>query len=476
MSSSLEKKILVVDDDDSIREFLEIILEREGYNVVLASSGKKAVAVIEAENPDLILCDIRLGDISGIEVLKEAKKISSKIVVIMMSAFATTENAVDAMNNGAYDYLPKPFDNDDLLIALSRALKMKSLERDKEDLDLCLKKNIHFDKIVGSSPLMQNIYEKISKAAPTKTNIMITGESGTGKELVARAVHEQSNRADFPFIVINCGGIPENLMESELFGYVKGAFTGADREKQGIFAAANGGTLFLDEISELPYSLQVKLLRVVQERKIKPVGGTIESDIDVRIICATNKSLEQEVINGNFREDLFYRLNVIELKMPPLRDRKEDIKTLAQHFMDKYSREAGKKISKLSSYALDLLQKYDFPGNVRELENIIERSVALSATNIILPESLSLSLHKRKTIENNDFKTGLISSGFTSDLCVDFDEVESGVDLDRILCEIERNYLLKSLEATNNSKNKAAHLLNISFRSFRYRLKKHNID
>lgn len=470
-----KKMVLVVDDDDGIREFLGIILAREKYLTSFASTGSQALKMINEEAFHLVLCDIRLGDINGIEVLKHAKKINRNMVVIMMSAYATTENAVEAMNNGAYDYLPKPFDNDDLLNTISRALKMKSLEKDREDISQNLKKNIYFNKIVGSSPAMTIIYEKIEKAAPTKTNIMITGESGTGKELIAKAIHEQSDRRDFPFIVVNCGGIPENLIESEFFGYVKGAFTGADSDRKGLFTAANKGTLFLDEISELPLTLQVKLLRAVQEKKIKPVGGTIEFKIDIRIICATNKNLEQEVINGAFREDLFYRLNVIELKIPPLRQRKGDIKILAQHFMDKYSKETSKNITKLSSYALDLLQKYNFPGNVRELENIIERSVALSSTNIILPESLSLSFHKRDLELPKDTRE-TNKNDLASRYCYDLENVESGVNLDEILFDIEKSYLIKALESTKGAKKKAAGLLNITFRSFRYRLKKHDID
>ncbi|MDY0360227.1 MAG: sigma-54 dependent transcriptional regulator [Desulforegulaceae bacterium] len=469
------KKILIADDDEGIREFLEIILSRQDYITFTADSGQAAINAVDDALFDLILCDIRLGDISGIEVLKHARKKYPDITVIMMSAYATTENAVEAMNNGAYDYLPKPFDNDDLLNALSRALEMKSVERDREDIEKSLKQNIYFNRIVGSSLKMVDIYKKIEKVAPTKTNIMITGESGTGKELIARAVHEHSERKDFPFVVINCGGIPENLMESEFFGYVKGAFTGAEKDKKGLFAAANKGTLFLDEIGELPITLQVKLLRAVQEKKIKPVGGHIEFNIDVRIICATNRNLEKEVIEGRFREDLFYRLNVIELRIPPLRERKEDVKTLAQHFMDKYSKETGKKISKLSSYALDLLQKYDFPGNVRELENIIERSVALSSTNIILPESLSLSFHKRGLSKAEDSFYGE-KKLLSSDFCFDLNSVEAGVNLDEILAETEKSYLLKALEITKGNKKKASRLLNVSFRSFRYRLSKLDME
>lgn len=474
--SCTPKRILVVDDEDGIREFLEIILSRAGYLVFSAECGKSACDMIDASSFDLIICDIRLGDINGIEVLKHAKSKLKDIIVIMMSAYATTENAVAAMNNGAYDYLPKPFDNDELLNAVSGALKMRSLEKEKEDLSNSLKKNLFFNKIVGSSPGMIDVYKKIEKAAPTKTNIMITGESGTGKELVARAIHEHSNRHSYPFLVVNCGGIPENLMESEFFGYEKGAFTGAEKDKKGLFGAANKGTLFLDEISELPITLQVKLLRAVQEKKIKPVGGINEYDIDVRIICATNKNLEKEVIDGRFREDLFYRLNVIELKIPPLRERKQDLKVLAQHFMDKYSRETGKEISKLSSYALDLLNKYDFPGNVRELENIIERSVALSSTNIILPESLSLAFHKKKVYEHPHHEKEYGPSLHDSSFCMDLNSVESGVDLCSILWETEKKYIQRALEITKGNKKKAAMLLNLSFRSLRYRIKKLELD
>lgn len=300
----------------------------------------------------------------------------------------------------------------------------------------------------------------IRQVSPTRTNVLITGESGTGKELIARAIHRESGRHDKPFVVINCGGIPETLMESELFGHKKGSFTGATYDKKGLFEVADKGTIFLDEIGELSLPIQVKLLRAIQERTFKPVGGSEDLLVDIRIIAATNKQLEKEVIEGNFREDLFYRLNVIEIKMPPLRDRKGDLRTLAQHFLDKYSREMGKKISKMSSYAIDMLNKYDFPGNIRELENLLERSVALSTTNILLPDSLALSIHKRRWIE------GIRDRRF------DLDEVSQGVSLDSILEEIEKAYLLKALEVTNGNKNKAAELLGISFRSMRYRLDK----
>jgi len=307
---------------------------------------------------------------------------------------------------------------------------------------------------------MSHIYNLVRQVAETKTSILITGESGTGKELIAKAIHDLSRRCDNHFVVLNCGGIPETLMESELFGHKKGAFTGATQDKKGLFEVADKGTIFLDEIGELSLPIQVKLLRAVQEHVFRPVGGNEDISVDIRILSATNKNLEDEVITGNFREDLFYRLNVIEIKVPPLRERKSDLRLLAQHFLDKYSREMGKEITKISSYAIDLLNKYDFPGNVRELENLIERSVALSSTNIILPDSLALSIHKRRWIEG------------VKDRRFDLDEVSKGVSLDAILEDIERAYLKKALECTNGKKQEAAELLGISFRTFRYRLQK----
>ena len=378
----------------------------------------------------------------------------------MISAYATTEAAVEAMNEGAYDFVPKPFDNEELKQTINNALKIKTLDHEKKILDDELKRTLYFGKIVGKSPAMRNIYKLIQQVAKTKTNILITGESGTGKELIAKAIHEESARKDKPFVVVNCGGIPETLMESELFGHKKGAFTGATQDKKGLFETADKGTIFLDEIGELGLPIQVKLLRAVQERVFKPVGSNEDVSVDIRIISATNKKLEEEVIAGNFREDLFYRLNVIEIKVPPLRERKGDLRVLAQHFLEKYSTEMGKEVSKLSSYAIDLLNKYDFPGNIRELENLMERSVALSSTNIILPDSLALSLHKRRWIE------GVKSRRF------DLDEVRNGVSLDAILEEIEKAYLEKALECTNGRKQEAADLLGISFRTFRYRMGK----
>lgn len=452
--------ILVVDDELSMRELLEVLLAKEGYKVTCAKNGRDAVSMIKKTVFDLLLCDIRLGDITGIDVLKALREENQDTVVIMISAYASTEAAVEAMNEGAYDFVPKPFNNEELTKTIKNALSLRTIEHEKEILDDELKKTLHFEKIVGNSPVMRNIYKLIRQVAKTKTSILITGESGTGKELIAKAIHDESQRKDNPFVVVNCGGIPETLMESELFGHKKGSFTGATHDKKGLFEAADKGTIFLDEIGELTLPIQVKLLRAVQERVFKPVGSNEDVTVDIRIISATNKKLEDEVIAGNFREDLFYRLNVIEIKMPPLRERKSDLRVLAQHFLEKYSREMGKEVTKISSYAIDLLNKYDFPGNIRELENLMERSVALSSTNIILPDSLALSVHKRRWIE------GFKNRRF------DLDEVKNGVSLDNILEEIERAYLVKALECTNGKKQEAAELLDISFRTFRYRMSK----
>jgi len=456
--------ILIVDDELSMRELLEYMLTREGYRATCAENGRQAVALVEQNSFDLMLCDMRLGDLSGLDVLRACKKHHPDTVVIMISAYASTETAVEAMNLGAYDYVPKPFNKDELLETVAKALKLRTIEQEKELLDGELRRSLNFGMIVGSSPAMQHIYKMILQVSKTKTNVLITGESGTGKELIARAIHKESGRRDEPFVAINCGGIPETLMESELFGHKKGSFTGAAQDKPGLFQEAHRGTIFLDEIGELSLPIQVKLLRAVQEKTVRPVGGTDDIAVDIRILSATNKQLEKEVIAGKFREDLFYRLNVIEIKVPPLRERKADLRAMAQHFLEKYSKEIGKEISKLSSYALDLMLKYDFPGNVRELENLMERSVALSTTNIILPDSLALSVHKRRWIEG------------VQDRRFDVDEVAKGVALDSILEEIERAYLKKALECSNGNKNKAAELLGISFRSIRYRLEKLSME
>ena len=464
MPDVIKPHILVIDDERSMLELLEIILTKEGYQVTCAESGKKAISLLQKASYDLLLCDIKLGDISGIEVLKRAKQRNPESVVIMISAYSSAENAVEAMNQGAYDYVPKPFDNEELKYTVKSALDMRTLDQEKKAINVDRDETLHFGKIVGNSPRMLHIYDMIRQVARTKTNILITGESGTGKELIAKAIHEQSDRKENPFVVINCGSIPETLMESEFFGHKKGAFTGASDNKKGLFEVADQGTVFLDEIGELSTSFQVKLLRAVQEKVFKRVGDTQDISVDIRFISATNKDLNKEIIGGRFREDLFYRLNVIEIKIPPLRERTGDLKPLAQYFLDKYSKEMGKEITKISSYAIELLKKYDFPGNIRELENLLERSVALTSTNILLPDSLELSIYKKRWIEG------------VKDRRFDLDEVAHGVSVDSILAEIERAYLEKALDLTQGNKQAAAKLLGISFRSIRYRLDKLNLE
>jgi two-component system, NtrC family, response regulator PilR len=456
LSGKETQTILVVDDERSMREFLDILLTKEGYQVSVAASGREACQVVEQNKYDVIITDIKMQDVNGIEVLKKAKTVSPESIVIMISAFATAETAVEAMREGAYDYIPKPFKVRDFKKIVRDALESKK-PRTVEDADDRSKVQFHFECLIGESPQMRKVYDLIERVGPTKSNVFISGESGTGKELVAKAIHRESPRKDKAFVVINCAGMPENLIESELFGYRKGAFTGAATDKEGLFDVADGGTVFFDEVGELTPAIQVKLLRVIQERTFTAVGGTEERSVDVRFISATNKDLESEVMKERFREDLFFRLNVIHVNMPPLRERDGDLPVLAQYFLEKYSAEIGKNVKKISAYAMDLLKQYQFPGNVRELENIIERSVALETSNIVLPESLTLSNFQRERNRENRRRRDLTSEG---------------INIDEILGEIEREYILKSLELAHGSKQKAASLLGITMRSLRYRLDK----
>jgi two-component system response regulator PilR (NtrC family) len=452
--------ILVVDDEPSIREFLQIMLAREGYEVSCAEDGREAITLFEKSPFDVVLADIRMPKTSGFEVLNRIKELSPGTKVIMITAYASFESAVESMKEGAYDYIAKPFNVDEVKRTVSNALQSVRVpedavprRREKGSLD-------YFEGIVSVSPEMHKIFDMIPKAASSKANVLITGESGTGKELVARAIHNHSPRREGPFVTMNCGGVPEQLLESELFGYTKGSFTGAVSDKIGLFQAAHGGTIFMDEIGDLPLPLQVKLLRIVQEKSFKPVGGTQEIRVDVRIISATNIDIEEMVINGAFREDLFYRLNVIQIRIPPLRERKMDIPLLASHFLKKYAQESGKEIRTISSYALKVLLDYSFPGNVRELENIVERSVALETSNIILPESLTLSRYK------NDIKRNEL---------IDADIPPEGIDLTEAVGTLEKHLLRKALQKTNGEIKKAAKLLHIPYRAIRYRLEKYGI-
>jgi two-component system response regulator PilR (NtrC family) len=460
-SESSPARILVVDDEEGMREFLGILLQKEGYRVQTAQSGQEALVRLGKERFDLVITDLKMPKMSGIELLNRIKEKDPDVGVVLITAYASTETAVDAMKGGAFDYIAKPFDVEEMKEVVRGALKKRLKEGAGRQRAGVLKERSRFGEILGLSPAMQRIFELIPRVAPTPTNVLITGESGTGKELVALAIHDHSQRKDGPIVTINCGGIPENLLESELFGYQKGAFTGATANKPGLLELADKGTVFLDEVGELPPHLQVKLLRVVQERSFQRIGGTEPIHVDVRFICATNKNLEEEVIRGRFREDLYYRINVVHIHVPPLRERKEDIPLLAEHFLEKYAQEMGKHVEGLSTYALEVLKNYHFPGNVRELENIIQRGVALEQTKLILPESLKLASFKKKGGEVEQAwekpKEEMLGNGF---------------NLEDWLQEQEREFILKALERAGGVKTEAAKLLGISFRSFRYRLEK----
>lgn len=452
------EKILVVDDEKSMREFLEIMLEKDGYEVSCAESGEAALKAIRQRKFDLVITDIRMKPIDGLEVLRQCKAISPSTAVIIISAYASAETAVVAMKEGAYDYLPKPFKIDEMRTAITNALLSTKGEESSREAQ---EGPLYFGCLIGESPTMRKVYDLIKRVAATNSNVLITGESGTGKELVAKAIYRESARSKYPFVVVNCGGVPEALIESELFGYRKGAFTGATTNRKGLVEAAQEGTLFLDEIGELSPTLQVKLLRLVQEKTIRQIGDTEDIPVDVRIISATNRDLERMVIERTFREDLYYRLNVLPIRIPPLRERPEDIPLLAQFFLSKFRKEFGKDVRKISSYALDILAEYDFPGNVRELEHIIERGVAMEASSIILPESLTLSSHKRAQSQTGGGPPTVLPA--------------IGFDMDEYLADIEKKLLQQALEQTQWVKLKAAELLRISFRSFRYRLIKYGL-
>lgn len=454
-----KQKILIVDDDLSGREWLGIMLKKAGYDVATASGGKEALKMLNDSIYDLIISDIQMPKMSGVELLKHAKEVCPETQVIMITAYASPESRVEAINLGAYDYITKPFNNSEIKLIIKRALENKKLETENLLLKREFRERYTFGNIVGNSSEMQKVYGLVEKIGPTKTNVLIEGESGTGKELVAKAIHYQSPRKDKPFVAITCGAIPDGLMESELFGHMKGSFTGAVVNKAGLFEMADGGTVFLDEIGELPLSIQVKLLRVIQERSFRRVGGTEDITVDVRIISATNKTLEEEVKKGGFREDLYYRLNVLQIKMPPLRERLSDVPVLARHFLDKYAKEHGKAVSGITPEAMRLLEGYSYPGNVRELENIIERGVALEQGQQLSVESLPGFVIEGRRVEK---QLTYIPSG--------------GLDLEQAVGEFEKELLLNALEMAGGVKKKAAKLLKISFRSMRYRLGKYGLS
>jgi len=455
------EKILVVDDERSMREFLEIMLTKEGYTVQTAANGREALGRAEKEPFDLAILDIRMGKMDGIKTLGHLKEISPETVVLMITAYASTDTAIQAMKQGAYDYITKPFKIEEIKMTIQKALEKKSLETENTLLRQVIEDRYRLGTLIGKSEKMRVIFDLVRKVAPTKTNILLSGESGTGKELVAKAIHYNSPRKDRPFVVLNCGAIPENLLESELFGHMKGAFTGAISNKRGLFEAADGGTIFLDEIGELSLSMQVKLLRIIQDREFTRVGGTEPIRVDVRIVSATNKELEEAVRKGEFREDLFYRLNVIHLKLPNLRERKDDIPLLAQEFLNLFSSELGKEIRQISPEAMGFLINYDYPGNVRELQNIIERAVALESSNILTTQHLLSYMDEQRGMARRE---------------INLEIPKEGIDLEEVVESLEKTLILKALKKAQGIKRRAAELLHINFRSMRYRLEKYGID
>jgi two-component system response regulator PilR (NtrC family) len=457
----LKDKILVADDEQSMREFLDIMLKKEGYKVSLASNGEEVVKLIDNDLFDLVLLDIRMPKLDGITALKKIKAITPDTVVIMITAYASADTAIKAMKEGAYDYITKPFKVEEIKLIIKNALEKKNLQKENILLKQVVRDRYHFGNIIGQSPKMVVLYDLLEKVSPTKTNILIAGESGTGKELVAKAIHYNSPRKEKPFVTLNCGAIPESLIESELFGHMKGAFTDAIATKKGLFEVADEGTIFLDEISELPLLMQVKLLRVLQDKEFKRVGGTEDIRVDVRIISATNKDLEGAVKEKLFREDLFYRLNVIQIKLPPLRERKEDIPILANHFLKKYSEELNKNILNISPETHQILLHYEYPGNVRELQNIIERAVALEGGQELTATNLNSYLSEQPLLKKGS---------------MDIEIPNEGIDLEKIVEDLERTLLLKALDKTKGIKKKAAELLHINFRSMRYRLEKYGLN
>lgn len=463
-----KQRILIVDDEKDMRDFLEIMLRKEGYDARSFASPKEALDFCKDDKVDLVISDIRMPGMGGVEFLKALKELDSDILVIMITAYASVETAIEAMKSGAYDYFTKPFNIDEVRLNIRKALKLKSLEEENRLLKTDLKTKYGFSNIIGTSPKMAEVYGFIMSIARTKTNVLITGESGTGKELVARAIHMESERKDGPFVAINCGAIPENLLESELFGHQKGAFTGAVASKAGLAEEADKGTLFLDEITELPLHLQVKLLRFIQERNFRRVGGTADIAVDIRLMAATNKDPEAEVKAARFREDLFYRLNVIRIDLPPLRERKEDIPMLARYFMERFGREHGKNIRKINEEALKCLMAYDYSGNVRELENIMERAVTLETTEAVTVDALPPAL-REKAGSANDLHAVPVSSGGTPGA------PQGAVDLEKTVEEFEKAIIMDALKKTGGVKKRAAELLGLSFRSMRYKLSKYDI-
>jgi two-component system, NtrC family, response regulator PilR len=447
-------RILIVEDEKSMREVLRILLEEENYVVSTAADGLEGLSYIEKDIFDLVVSDIKMPRLDGFGLLKKIKDLSPDTLVIMVTAFGTTESAIEAMKLGAYDYINKPFNIDEIRLIVRKAIEKKRLSEEISLLRQKVESTYSLQNIIGQSPQMQELFKLIPRIAQSNSNVLITGESGSGKELVATALHTLSQKKDNNFVAINCAAFPEGLLESELFGHMKGAFTGALYNKQGLFEIADNGSVFLDEIGEMPINLQVKILRVLENGTFRRLGGTADIKVDVRVISATNKDLQEEIKSGRFREDLFYRLNVIPIHISPLRERKEDIPLLINHFLQKISGN----VKKISPEAMRLFINYPWKGNVRELENIIERVVLFVDKEELAPADLPPEI-----------------SGYAVEMKEIPEISEAGVNLDMIIEDIEKKYIFKALEKTQGVKTEAAKLLNLTFRSFRHRLHKYGI-
>ena len=453
--------ILVIDDEESMREFLEILLTREGYQVTLAANGLEALKTAQKSRFDLVITDLKLPGMDGIEITRKLKEQFPDTEVMVITAFGSTGSAVDAMKAGACDYLEKPFKVEEVKHRVANNLSRLKLERENILLRRELEMRYGFGNLIGNSPAMVKVFSTIRQVANSRANVLITGESGTGKELVAKAIHYAGPRRSGPFVPVNCSAIPETLIESELFGHERGAFTGAVKNKPGLFEVASGGTIFLDEISELPLPTQATLLRAIQEQMIRRVGGTKEIDIDVRFLAATNQDIESKVKSGTFREDLYYRVNVIRIDLPPLRDRKEDIPILLDNFLGNYARRTKKPVPTVSPETVHLLRQYVFPGNVRELENLTERVLALSSSETIRPEDILPHLPSPPGAEERREPREIPAQG---------------IDLDSEVETFEKQLIKKALQQTGGMKKRAAELLQISFRSLRYKLEKYGLS
>jgi two-component system response regulator PilR (NtrC family) len=460
-------RVLVVEDEKSMRDLLSMMLRKEGYAVEVADSGTQGASRV-AKDPvyDLVITDVSMPGMTGLELLRHIRKVSPESSVILMTAYGSKDTAIEALNEGAAYYVEKPFDLDEMKVVVRRTIDQKRIASENADLKsenrglkAELKGRYRFEGLIGRSGKMKAIFQLIERVAGTGSTIVISGESGTGKELIARAIHYNSGRGDKSFVSINCGALPDELLESELFGHMKGSFTGAVSTKKGLFEVADGGTIFLDEIGETTPAMQIKLLRVLQERVIRRVGGTEEIAVDVRVITATNQDLEKMVRDKAFREDLFYRINVIPIRMPALREKPEDIPALAEHFLDKYKASMGKTLTGISEEAMERLEAYPWPGNVRELENVIERAVALEPGSVIQAESLPREL-----------RAGHNGPGEPSVVLRD-----SGIDLERHLEDLRRQYMAEAMERAHGVQTRAAEILGMTFRSFRYFAKKYGL-